>query len=165
MEPAENQIGAARADLVVAIESGRGVGRGRQLEAEYDAGRHVVEEAGVHAHDFNIAEISGVEGIDGRGMQPVSVVKAAVDIGHPHRDAPLPVEHVFETDIVPLRIEFLVQIEGGRRAGGADPILRLIAAPEFEENAAAVILLLGQCRGRRRQTRCSRRRRRAPRWW
>ena len=78
MKAAEDEVGAARSDLVVAIETGRGVGAGRQLEAEYDAGRHVVEEAGVHAHDFNIAEISGVEGMDlaRRMKSPVSVVKA-----------------------------------------------------------------------------------------
>ena len=141
MEAAEHEVGAARPDLVVAIEPGRGVGRGRQLEAEYDAGRHVVEEAGVHAHDFNIAEISGVEGIDASECAGVGG-QTAVDIRHPHHDAPLPVEHVLEADIVPLGIDFLVQIDGGRGARSADPILRLIAAPEFEEDAAAVILLL-----------------------
>ena len=142
MEDAEDEVGAARPDLVVAIQSGRGVGRGRQLEAEHDAGRHVVEEAGVHAHDFNIAEIFRIEGIDA-GERPGVGGQAAVDIRRPHHDAPLPVEHVLEADIVPLGIEFLVQVDGGRGSGLADPILRLIAAPEFEENAAAVIPLLG----------------------
>ena len=57
MERAEQKVGAARPDLGVAVEPRRGEGAGRQLDAEDDAGRHVLEEPGVHAHDLDVADV------------------------------------------------------------------------------------------------------------
>ena len=72
----------------------------------------------------------------------MSVVKVRLTVGYAHHHAPIAVEIVAEADIVPLGVDFLVRIERRRGFGTADPILRLIAAPILEENAAAVILLL-----------------------
>ena len=143
MEGAEFQVGTARPDLAIAVKSGGGERAGRQLEAEHEARRHILEEAGVHAHDLDVADILGVEGRY-PGVRPGVGRQRAVGRGDPHHHAPIAVEIVAEADVVPLRVDFLVRIERRRGFGTADPILRLITAPKFEENAAAGIVLLRQ---------------------
>ena len=61
-----------------------------------------------------------------------------------YHHAPIAIEIVAEANIVPLGIESLVQIDSGGGFGAADIVLRLISAPKFEENSAAVVLLLRQ---------------------
>ena len=122
MEGAEQQVGAARSDLGVAVEPGRGVSAGGKFEAEYDAGRHVFEEAGVHAHDFDIADVLGIEGQDpaiGAGIGD----QGAVDGWYTHHDAPVAVEIVAEAGVDPLGGDLLVRVEISRGPGAADIVL------------------------------------------
>jgi hypothetical protein len=76
MKAAQNEVGAARPDLVVAIKPWSIIYARRKLEAEYHAGRHVREKAGVDPHDFKVAEVMGIEGLNPPG-DPVSVVRGA----------------------------------------------------------------------------------------
>ena len=66
----------------------------------------------------------------------------AVDSRDPHHHAPVAVEIVAKPTLYPLGLDFLVRIERRRGLGTADVILRLVAAPIFEEDSAAMILLL-----------------------
>ena len=80
MKGAKEKIGAAGSNLIVAVKPGRGEGAARQLDAEDDAGGHVLEEAGVHAHDFDVADAFGIEGVTPANA-PVSVVKVRLAVG------------------------------------------------------------------------------------
>ena len=80
VESAEQKVGAAGPDLSVAIETRRRVCAGRKLDPKYDAGRHVLEEARVHAHDLDVADVFGIEGRIPSDA-PVSVVRVRLTVG------------------------------------------------------------------------------------
>ena len=141
MECAEQKVSAARSDLSIAIEPGGSKRAGRQFDAEYEPGRHILEEAGVHAHDLDVADIRGVEW-HYASVGPCVGGQSAVGGGYPHHHAPIAIEVVLEADIVPLGIDFLVGIERRGRTRTADVILVLVTTPEFEEYASPVVLLL-----------------------
>ena len=107
MECTKQQVCAARSDLGVPVEPRRGESAGRKLDADDDAGRHVFEESGVNTHNFDIANILGVEG-HYPSERPGIGGQSAVDSRYPHHHAPIAIEIVTEADVVPLRIDFLV---------------------------------------------------------
>jgi hypothetical protein len=113
MEAAENEVGAARADLAVAVKPVCSVGAGRDLEAEGNAGRHVLEEAGIHACDFDVADRFRVERLQQADRRIDRGREIAIGEGHPDHHAPLTVEHVAEARTVPIRGELLVRVRLG----------------------------------------------------
>ena len=145
MEGPEDQIGASRSNLVVAIHPERGVRAGGQLESEDQARRHVRKETGVDTHDLEVAETLRIEGLDLAREQEVGFggQRAIRRYRHPDHDAPVTVEVVTQTDIVPLGLEVLVLVESRRRLRTADIVVLLILAPILEEDSASTFLLLG----------------------
>ena len=141
MEGAEQKIGAAGPNLSIAVKARCGEGPARELDAEHDPGGHVFEEARVHAHDLDIADILRIEW-DNAGICSRVGGQGAVGRGYSYHHAPISIEVIAETDVVPLRIYLFVRIQRRGSDGATDIVLCLIAAPEFEENAPAVVLLL-----------------------
>ena len=97
MEGTEQQVGAARSDLSIAIEPRRGECAGRQFQAEHKASGHVVEEAGVRAHDLDIADIFAVERLDLARKRGVGFgSQRAIGGGDAHHHTPSAIEVVLK---------------------------------------------------------------------
>ena len=79
----------------------------RKLHTEDDAGRQVFEEAGVYAHDLDIADVLGVKGSDSGECTGVGG-QSAIGGRYAYHHAPIAIETVAKANIDLLGIESLV---------------------------------------------------------
>ncbi len=151
---AEHRVGAARAGQAVAVELGAaqrsvgaGVVAGGQLDAETQARRQVLGQAGVGRHELEITHRPQMSGVDAAGGASDRAIVggrqgAIIDrqLGH---HGPVAVHDVLRASGVEVGRYALVVVVGSRRLGAPFPVLVLVHVAVAEPDREARIGVVG----------------------